>query len=50
VAICMFDGNLIEADAVRVALNDYAAQRARGARLVAAQAIGTSAQMETPRC
>jgi hypothetical protein len=29
VAICMFDGNLAEADAVRVALNDYAAQRAR---------------------
>ena len=28
-AICMFDGNLAEADAVRVALNDYAAQRAR---------------------
>jgi hypothetical protein len=30
VAICMFDGNLAEADAVRVALNDCAAQRARG--------------------
>ena len=29
VAICMFDGNLTEADAVRVALNDYAVQKAR---------------------
>ena len=29
VAICMFDANLAEADAVRVALNDYVTQRAR---------------------
>ena len=28
-AICTFDGNLAEADAIRVALNDCAAQRAR---------------------
>ena len=29
VAICMFDGGLTEADAIRVALNDCATQRAR---------------------
>jgi len=29
IAICMFDGNLTEAEATRVALNDYASQRAR---------------------
>ena len=29
IAICMFDGGLTEADAIRVALNDCAAQRAR---------------------
>jgi len=28
-AICMFDGNLTETEATRVALNDFAAQRAR---------------------
>jgi len=32
VAISMFDGNLAEADAIRVALNDYATQRARSKR------------------
>jgi hypothetical protein len=32
VAICTFDGNLAEADAIRVALNDYATQRARSKR------------------
>lgn len=32
VAICMFDGNLVEADAIRVALNDFATQRARRQR------------------
>jgi hypothetical protein len=29
IAICMFDGNLTESEATRVALSDFAAQRAR---------------------